>query len=88
MFFPSYKWLNIFVNTWRINKTENKINKYKKIFIESNNPENLETLNKYKDFIKNIEKNNQQEDTCNGALLLAVYRGRASEGLDFSGNKI
>ena len=23
---------------------------------------------------------------CNGALMLAVYRGRASEGLDFSDN--
>jgi Fanconi anemia group J protein len=43
----------------------------------------------YLDLLKYSKKNKYytlKGETHNGALLLAVYRGRASEGLDFSDN--
>lgn len=60
------------------------IGRHKTVFTESSkgNQNFDKMLNDYYLCINNSDVN----DTMNGALLMAVYRGRASEGLDFSDN--
>lgn len=56
---------------------------YKQVFNESRTAKNFDQL--MTDYYECINKSKGGEKN-NGALLVAVYRGRASEGLDFSDN--
>lgn len=57
-----------------------EIEKYKKIFYEPNRSKDLEEiLDEYTAAIRN-----PTVGTLNGALMIAVYRGKVSEGIDFA----
>jgi regulator of telomere elongation helicase 1 len=95
VFFPSYPFLDSCVNYWQgcniwASITKNKVKKlkiflnlyiitllfyFKSLFVE---PKNKDVLNSViEEYYKAIQENK-------GAMLLAVYRGKVSEGLDFS----
>uniref|UniRef100_A0A2S2P209 Regulator of telomere elongation helicase 1 homolog n=1 Tax=Schizaphis graminum TaxID=13262 RepID=A0A2S2P209_SCHGA len=75
VFFPSYPFLDQCVNHWQSCNIWASITKNKSIFVE---PKNKDVLNiVIEDYYKAIQENK-------GAMLLAVYRGKVSEGLDFS----
>lgn len=82
-FVPSYALLNKLLNRWGMTKLDDELKKYKTIFSETKVAKNFDLL--LKDYYNCID-NSSEENVHNGALLLAVYRGRASEGLDFSDN--
>ncbi|XP_015368271.1 PREDICTED: regulator of telomere elongation helicase 1 homolog, partial [Diuraphis noxia] len=75
VFFPSYPFLDQCVNHWQGCNIWASITKNKSIFVE---PKNKDVLNSViEEYYKAIQENK-------GAILLAVYRGKVSEGLDFS----
>ena len=76
----SYKIAEILLRRWKVTKIMNEIETYKKIHIETKNGKEFDSL--LDGFYKCIDQSNEN-DICNGALLIAVIRGRASEGLDF-----
>ena len=82
-FVPSYALLNKLLTRWSVTKIDNEIKKYKSVFCESKVAKNFDLL--LKDYYNCIDTSDGEQQH-NGALLLAVYRGRASEGLDFSDN--
>ena len=82
-FLPSYSLLNKLWTRWTESKLMDKIKVYKKVFNENKVAKNFDQL--LADYYDCID-NSKGGETNNGALLLAVYRGRASEGLDFSDN--
>ncbi|XP_027854440.2 regulator of telomere elongation helicase 1 homolog [Aphis gossypii] len=75
VFFPSYPFLDQCVNHWQGCNIWASITKNKSIFVE---PKNKDVLNNVIDEYYNAIQENK------GAMLLAVYRGKVSEGLDFS----
>lgn len=68
---------------WNENGMINQIKAYKQVFSEPRVAKGFDQL--LKDYYECIESSTGGEKN-NGALLIAVYRGRASEGLDFSDN--
>ncbi|XP_050544968.1 regulator of telomere elongation helicase 1 homolog isoform X2 [Daktulosphaira vitifoliae] len=75
IFFPSYPFLEQCVNYWQGCNIWGSISKLKPIFVEPKN----------RDVLKNvIEEYYRAIDENKGAIFLAVYRGKVSEGLDFS----
>ena len=82
-FLPSYTILNKLWYRWIESKLVDKINVYKKVFNETRVSKNFDQM--LADYYDCIDKS-EGDEQHNGALLLAVYRGRASEGLDFSDN--
>ena len=82
-FVPSYGLMQKLENRWKFTKLEDELKKYKRIFAESKSAKNFDAL--LGDYYRCIDESNG-DDVRNGALLFGVYRGRASEGLDFSNN--
>ncbi|XP_061682725.1 Fanconi anemia group J protein isoform X2 [Syngnathoides biaculeatus] len=79
-FLPSYKMLDKLRDRWNITGIWNKLEKQKKVITEPRNGgkgDFDELLQAYYNAIKTCEKRD-------GALLMAVCRGKVSEGLDFS----
>jgi len=82
-FLPSYTLLNKLTNRWNQTNMIQEMQKYKIVYSESRVARDFNDL--LAEYYHTIE-NSHFEDERNGALLFAVYRGRASEGLDFSDN--
>jgi Fanconi anemia group J protein len=82
-FLPSYTLLNKLTNRWNQTNMFQEMQKYKIVYSESRIARDFNDL--LTEYYQTIENSNS-EDEQNGALLFAVYRGRASEGLDFSDN--
>lgn len=81
IFFPSYSSLQETLQNWKINKIEDKtiwetIDTNKKIIIEPKESSQLQKS--IKDYEYEIDNGNK------GAIYMAVCRGKASEGIDFS----
>ncbi|XP_050420877.1 regulator of telomere elongation helicase 1 homolog isoform X2 [Adelges cooleyi] len=75
VFFPSYPFLEQCVSHWQGCNIWASITKLKPIYVE---PKNRDVLkNVIDEYYKAIQENK-------GAMLFAVYRGKVSEGLDFS----
>lgn len=75
-FFTSYKRLNLFIGRWRANGTLMQLGLFsKKIFIEHQQMSSPKFDKKLQDC------NKYANDT--GAIMFAVFRGKASEGIDF-----
>lgn len=83
LFVPSYSLLNKLLTRWNETDCSKKIKDYKEIFSETRVSKGFDTM--LKDYYSCID-NSEGGQYNNGALMLAVYRGRASEGLDFSDN--
>jgi Fanconi anemia group J protein len=83
LFVPSYSLLSKLLNRWNETNFSDKIRQYKEIFSETRVAKGFDTM--LREFYECID-NSSGGEFHNGALMIAVYRGRASEGLDFSDN--
>ncbi|KAL2714669.1 Fanconi anemia group J protein isoform X3 [Vespula squamosa] len=85
-FFSSYYMMNNQIKRWKNNNFWHNIERYKRIFIEPRNNNDLEQVMKeYREVIEEtseIDSNNIE--TLSGAILFAVFRGKVAEGIDFS----
>ncbi|XP_013146358.1 PREDICTED: Fanconi anemia group J protein-like isoform X2 [Papilio polytes] len=71
-FLPSYSLMNKLVARWKETGLWEELNELKKVFLEARNArEHSEVMEEYYACVRG------------GALLLAVYRGKVSEGMDF-----
>ncbi|KAF4135742.1 Helicase C-terminal domain [Phytophthora infestans] len=95
MFFPSYALLGILKARWERTGIWAKLVKHKKMFSEPRQGGKFfdELLDKYKNSIARHAAsqdapsgwmNDNAEPRETGAIFLAVYRGKVSEGIDFS----
>ncbi|XP_015593574.1 Fanconi anemia group J protein homolog isoform X2 [Cephus cinctus] len=85
-FFSSYNMMNKQVNRWKENGHWDKMKQVKLIFLEPRFNSELESvMREYKEFIKDTAT--APLNGVNGALLLAVFRGKVAEGIDFSDNE-
>ncbi|VDO98118.1 unnamed protein product [Soboliphyme baturini] len=67
---------------WNCTGIFKKLCVYKQVFLEPKRSEDLNTtMHDYYSVVAHPEKVSAQ---CNGAVFIAVYRGKISEGLDFS----
>ncbi|KRZ94720.1 Fanconi anemia group J -like protein [Trichinella sp. T8] len=84
-FIPSYRLLNKLVNRWKqVPGLWDRLNDCKQVIVEPKGSEHLESA--LTSFYYAIEHSTEINSKCTGALLLAVYRGKISEGIDFSDN--
>ncbi|KAG1696124.1 Regulator of telomere elongation helicase 1 [Nymphon striatum] len=79
VFFPSYKVMEDSVQSWQANDVWNKLNDFKKVFVE---PRSQVALNSCMALY--YEAIDTQDSK--GAIFFAVCRGKVSEGLDFANN--
>lgn len=71
---------------WQVTGLLRELNRIKVVMCEPRRGDELEELmTKYYDAIRNAESAGSS-GIQSGALFLAVYRGKISEGLDFSNN--
>ena len=75
IFFKSYSCLNKSLDIWRRNGTFRGIDQQKKVFEEPRDK---------RDFKRVLDAYKQHIDNGSGALLVAVFRGKISEGLDLA----
>lgn len=76
-FFPSYDRMENFYQRWFYQKYIAEIQQRKTLFREQKNFTSAR-------FEQELENYNQKARTKGGALLLAVFRGKVSEGIDFA----
>ncbi|KRZ18544.1 Fanconi anemia group J -like protein [Trichinella pseudospiralis] len=91
-FLPSYTFINCLLSRWKkvptncnfqVNSLWSQLNVYKMVLVEprKNDSDVRLIMDRFTETIKDPTKVGPQ---CNGALLLAVYRGKISEGVDFA----
>ncbi|ESO94497.1 hypothetical protein LOTGIDRAFT_118438 [Lottia gigantea] len=77
IFFPSYTVMDKSVEFWQGNNIWDRITQYKPIFVEPTNKRGfVETIDEFYEKVNDPSKN--------GAIFMAVCRGKVSEGLDFA----
>jgi fanconi anemia group J protein len=75
LFLPSYRLMHLLVNRWKLTRHWRQLEQHKRVFVEPQDLTQLpEVLKGYYDAI----------DAGEGAILLAVCRGKVSEGINFS----
>ncbi|XP_060608338.1 regulator of telomere elongation helicase 1-like [Ruditapes philippinarum] len=77
IFYPSYPVMEKCLEHWKETNIWTRIEQYKQIFVESRSKGVLNDL--MNDFYSKIN-----DPSLNGAIFIAVCRGKVSEGLDFS----
>ncbi|KAF8566980.1 hypothetical protein P879_09022 [Paragonimus westermani] len=80
VFFPSYAMMNQCVDVWKTDQLYNHMLNHKRIFVEPRDKVQFtKVFSDYRDVASGVVPCD-----VNGAALLAVMRGRASEGLDLA----
>ncbi|KAL0140560.1 hypothetical protein V8B55DRAFT_1447814 [Mucor lusitanicus] len=88
VFMPSYKALDVFTSRWNNTGVMDRLKDKKLVLSEPKGSDKKEfegVLNTYYDQIDAVEANIDEENR-DGALFFAVFRGKVSEGIDFSDN--
>ncbi|KAL9555728.1 hypothetical protein MBANPS3_002225 [Mucor bainieri] len=88
VFMPSYKALDMFMDRWNNTGVMDRLKSTKLVLSEPKGSDKKEfeaVLNTFYDQIDAVETNIDEENR-DGALFLAVFRGKVSEGIDFSDN--
>ncbi|RUP49480.1 helicase C-terminal domain-containing protein [Jimgerdemannia flammicorona] len=86
-FMPSYNGMEKFIGRWKITGLYKKISQKKFIIEEPQNAVKSDfekELNKFYSYVEKV--GNGLSGEKDGALFFAVYRGKVSEGIDFSDN--
>jgi len=86
VFFPSYKMLNDLSDRWRTTGTWERLEGVKAVLAEPRTGEELERVMKQFYSVVASTNNGHNEFGQDGALFMAVCRGKVSEGLDFADN--
>ncbi|GAB6033539.1 Fanconi anemia group J protein, variant 2 [Chamberlinius hualienensis] len=84
-FFPSYTLMNKLSDRWQSTGLWNSVEKHKIIVTEPRQMAKNNFEHSMAEFFNGIDKNDDSSG-CTGSLLLAVYRGKVSEGIDFPDN--
>lgn len=86
-FVPSYLLMEKLYNRWQVTGLLTELNRIKVVICEPRKGDKLEKLmSTYYKAIKKASGPDKNVGGPSGALFLAVYRGKISEGLDFSDN--
>ncbi|XP_059479743.1 Fanconi anemia group J protein homolog isoform X2 [Neocloeon triangulifer] len=84
-FFPSYASLENVLKRWQMTGTWHKLTAMKDVIVEPRQVKDFaDAMANFDDSIRRAESGRHQTQT--GALLLAVCRGKVSEGIDFRDN--
>ncbi|CAH0473112.1 unnamed protein product [Peronospora belbahrii] len=93
MFFPSYSLLHKLTTRWKKTKLWDEIAQYKAVYSEPRNAgkdfdalleDYKSTITKYSEAVAADDNGSAVPVNTTGAIFLAVYRGKVSEGIDFS----
>lgn len=86
-FMPSYMLMEKLYTRWQVTGLLQELNRIKVVMCEPRRGDKLEELmTKYYRAIQKASDSYGNTNVPTGALFLAVYRGKISEGLDFSDN--
>ncbi|KAI8336223.1 hypothetical protein BC941DRAFT_428637 [Chlamydoabsidia padenii] len=90
-FLPSYSTLDKLIKRWKVTGVYSQLEAVKTIFIEPQGDNKQLFQRQIKDYYDAVKKQSDQQSWgaqtwCTGALFFAVYRGKISEGIDFSNN--
>lgn len=77
IFFPSYPVMDKCIEYWKENNIYNRISQYKPVFVEPKGK--MDFQDAMFEFYEKI-----RDPSLNGAIFIAVCRGKVSEGLDFA----
>lgn len=85
-FFSSYSMMTSQIERWQETDVWSELERKKLVLQEPRSNNELDSVMRdYRDAIHNNET--QSRMRINGALLLAVFRGKVAEGIDFSDNE-
>ena len=85
-FFSSYNVLNIHMQRWKHTSVWDKIGRIKELFVEPRYGGDLgDIMRDYRQVIEDTSAG--PSGGISGALLLAVFRGKVAEGIDFKDNE-
>ncbi|KAI8097765.1 uncharacterized protein BX664DRAFT_258614 [Halteromyces radiatus] len=85
-FVPSYSTLDKLIKRWKATGAYSKLEAKKVIYIEPQGDNKQTFQSQLQGFYDTVKQAEQQSSGCTGALFFAVYRGKISEGIDFSNN--
>ncbi|KAI8356641.1 helicase C-terminal domain-containing protein [Blakeslea trispora] len=84
-FLPSYKALDLLIDRWKLTGILDKMKQVKMVLSEPRGGDKKEFEIVLNSFYHQIDLAEQQQEGV-GALMFAVFRGKVSEGIDFSDN--
>ncbi|KAI9156058.1 hypothetical protein H9P43_009168 [Blastocladiella emersonii ATCC 22665] len=92
VFAPSYAFLDKLINRWRLTGAYDALERVKKVFTEPRAGKEAAFEDAINGFYEAVEESSQRERDVGhwlggGALMFGVYRGKVSEGIDFSNNR-
>ncbi|XP_071790208.1 Fanconi anemia group J protein homolog [Asterias amurensis] len=88
-FFPSYGMMDKLSKRWKNTGQWDKLAEVKVVMSETRGADKVnfeQSLREYYEVIKNLEQGSNLLGEVTGALFLAVFRGKVSEGMDFADN--
>lgn len=83
VFLPSYSFLDKLMERWKATNRYKQLQTHKRIFLEPKSAGETfdEELEAYREVIRNTRNSST---TVTGAIFFAIFRGKISEGIDFS----